>query len=102
MHSTYTVSTVQCADCRAVRGGLAEKGRTELPVLPAAGNFRAGKDGTIQKRLCGREQECLRQLMGDCLRPFVPEYRGQVGNASLYQQTSRRLYVTCIYIGKCG
>ena len=43
-----------------------------------AGNFRAGEEGTIQKRLCGREQECLKDLMLDPLRPYVPEYRGQV------------------------
>jgi len=42
-----------------------------------AGNFRAGRDGTIQKRLCGREQTCLKELMADPLRPFVPEYRGE-------------------------
>ncbi|XP_037083521.1 inositol-trisphosphate 3-kinase B-like [Pollicipes pollicipes] len=41
------------------------------------GNFKAGKDGTIQKRLCGRELECLKLLMTDCLRPYVPEYRGE-------------------------
>ncbi|KAF0286962.1 Inositol-trisphosphate 3-kinase B [Amphibalanus amphitrite] len=44
----------------------------------AKGNFRAGDEGTIQKRLCGREQECLKQLMLDPLRPYVPEYRGQI------------------------
>ena len=47
-------------------------------VLCFSGNFRAGDEGTIQKRLCGREQECLKQLMLDPLRPYVPEYRGQV------------------------
>ncbi|XP_074655554.1 uncharacterized protein LOC141909082 isoform X2 [Tubulanus polymorphus] len=42
------------------------------------GNFRAGDQGTILKKLCSREQKCLDKLMKDILRPYVPEYKGEV------------------------
>ncbi|XP_064622082.1 uncharacterized protein LOC135484488 isoform X1 [Lineus longissimus] len=40
------------------------------------GNFKAGEQGTILKKLCSREQKCLQTLMTDVLRPYVPEYLG--------------------------
>ncbi|CAB3221244.1 unnamed protein product [Arctia plantaginis] len=43
------------------------------------GNFKAGPDqGTILKKLCAQEEKCFKILMRDVLRPFVPEYKGQV------------------------
>ncbi|XP_013136275.1 PREDICTED: inositol-trisphosphate 3-kinase B isoform X5 [Papilio polytes] len=43
------------------------------------GNFKAGPDqGTILKKLCPQEERCFKLLMKDILRPFVPEYKGQV------------------------
>lgn len=43
------------------------------------GNFKAGPDqGTILKKLCPQEEKCFQLLMKDILRPFVPEYKGQV------------------------
>ncbi|CAG4997002.1 unnamed protein product [Parnassius apollo] len=43
------------------------------------GNFKAGPDqGTILKKLCPQEERCFQLLMKDILRPFVPEYKGQV------------------------
>ncbi|KAL0828939.1 hypothetical protein ABMA28_003838 [Loxostege sticticalis] len=43
------------------------------------GNFKAGPDqGTILKKLCPQEEMCFQLLMKDILRPFVPEYKGQV------------------------
>ncbi|XP_028166119.1 inositol-trisphosphate 3-kinase A isoform X1 [Ostrinia furnacalis] len=43
------------------------------------GNFKAGPDqGTILKKLCPQEEMCFKLLMKDILRPFVPEYKGQV------------------------
>lgn len=43
------------------------------------GNFKAGPDqGTILKKLCPQEERCFQLLMKDVLRPFVPEYKGQV------------------------
>ncbi|XP_075977411.1 inositol 1,4,5-triphosphate kinase 2 isoform X3 [Anticarsia gemmatalis] len=43
------------------------------------GNFKAGPDqGTILKKLCPQEEKCFQYLMKDILRPFVPEYKGQV------------------------
>ncbi|XP_021190612.3 inositol-trisphosphate 3-kinase A isoform X1 [Helicoverpa armigera] len=43
------------------------------------GNFKAGPDqGTILKKLCQQEEKCFQLLMKDVLRPFVPEYKGQV------------------------
>ncbi|KAL0972898.1 hypothetical protein UPYG_G00196190 [Umbra pygmaea] len=43
-----------------------------------AGNFQAGEDGRLLKSYCETEQQCLQQLMGDTLRPFVPGYYGIV------------------------
>ncbi|XP_023222787.1 inositol-trisphosphate 3-kinase B-like isoform X2 [Centruroides sculpturatus] len=42
------------------------------------GNFKAGNHGTILKKLCGREEICLEQLMKDSLKPFIPEYKGRI------------------------
>lgn len=43
------------------------------------GNFKAGPDqGTILKKLCPKEEICFKVLMKDVLRPYVPEYKGQV------------------------
>ena len=42
------------------------------------GNFRAGEQGTILKKLCPKELKCLQALMTDILRPYVPEFRGDV------------------------
>ncbi|KOB78446.1 Inositol-trisphosphate 3-kinase B [Operophtera brumata] len=53
------------------------------------GNFKAGPDqGTILKKLCPQEQKCFQFLMKDILRPFVPEYKGQVtcDDGELYLQ----------------
>ncbi|KAJ8392173.1 hypothetical protein AAFF_G00079790 [Aldrovandia affinis] len=43
-----------------------------------AGNFHAGEGGKLLKKFCECEQQCLEQLMGDSLRPFVPGYYGVV------------------------
>ncbi|XP_049875377.1 inositol-trisphosphate 3-kinase B isoform X2 [Pectinophora gossypiella] len=53
------------------------------------GNFKAGPDqGTILKKLCPQEERCFQLLMKDVLRPFVPEYKGQVqsDDGELYLQ----------------
>ena len=42
------------------------------------GNFKAGEGGTILKKHCNREAKCLKKLMGDLLRSYVPEYKGDV------------------------
>lgn len=42
------------------------------------GNFKSGNHGTILKKQCGNEDQCLRRLMEDPLKPFVPEFRGKV------------------------
>lgn len=43
------------------------------------GNFKAGPEqGTILKKLCPKEEKCYKILMKDVLRPYVPEYKGQV------------------------
>lgn len=36
------------------------------------GSFRPGGDGTILKKLCGRERLCLEEIKVDCLSPHVP------------------------------
>lgn len=48
--------------------------------LSFTGNFRAGESGTILKKLCPKELKCLQRLMTDILRPYVPEYKGDVEN----------------------
>ncbi|KAG7302239.1 hypothetical protein JYU34_013726 [Plutella xylostella] len=53
------------------------------------GNFKAGPDqGTILKKLSSQEERCFQLLMKDVLRPFVPEYKGQVtcDDGELYLQ----------------
>lgn len=43
------------------------------------GNFKAGPDqGTVLKKLCPKEELCFQVLMRDVLRPYVPEYKGQI------------------------
>ena len=42
------------------------------------GSFKAGKHGTILKKASSNEIECLCKLMKDVLRPYIPEYKGQV------------------------
>ena len=52
-----------------------------------AGNFRAGESGSILKKLCPKEHKCLQTLMTDILRPYVPEYKGDIekdGESILY------------------
>ncbi|XP_037038556.1 inositol-trisphosphate 3-kinase A-like isoform X2 [Bradysia coprophila] len=45
------------------------------------GNFKAGPDpGTVLKKMCPKEEKCFRVLMQDVLRPYVPEYKGQVNS----------------------
>ncbi|XP_031638732.1 inositol-trisphosphate 3-kinase A-like isoform X4 [Contarinia nasturtii] len=53
------------------------------------GNFKAGPDqGTVLKKLCPKEELCFSYLMRDVLRPYVPEYKGQVtsDDGELYLQ----------------
>ena len=49
-----------------------------LPFLFFSGNFQAAENGTILKKLCPKEMKCLQKLMEDVLRPYVPEFRGDV------------------------
>ncbi|XP_050404809.1 inositol-trisphosphate 3-kinase B isoform X2 [Patella vulgata] len=42
------------------------------------GNFQAGEAGSVLKKLDVREQKCFKEVMDDILRPYVPEYRGDV------------------------
>ncbi|XP_070578430.1 serine-rich adhesin for platelets-like [Ptychodera flava] len=42
------------------------------------GNFKAGDCGTILKKFCPKERKCLGALMKDILRPYIPEYKGEV------------------------
>ncbi|KAF5277614.1 hypothetical protein FQA39_LY06107 [Lamprigera yunnana] len=45
------------------------------------GNFKAGPDqGTILKKLSAKEEKCFKILMNDVLRPYVPEYKGQIAS----------------------
>ncbi|XP_076318751.1 uncharacterized protein LOC143229827 [Tachypleus tridentatus] len=45
------------------------------------GNFKVGDKGSILKKLCGKEEACLKKLMNDSLKPFVPEFKGRVVTA---------------------
>jgi len=43
------------------------------------GNFKAGLDpGTVLKKLTPKEEICFQEIMGDVMRPYVPEYKGVV------------------------
>ncbi|XP_071486903.1 uncharacterized protein [Diadema antillarum] len=51
------------------------------------GNFKAGEYGTILKKYCQKEQTALSTLMSDVLRPYIPEYKGEVErNSEKYVQ----------------
>lgn len=43
-----------------------------------AGNFHAKDGGRLLKRYCESEEQCLKNLMSDSLRPYVPGYYGVV------------------------
>ena len=42
------------------------------------GCFKPGENGMILKKSTEKERECLAQLMKDILRPYIPEFRGEV------------------------
>lgn len=73
------------------------------------GNFKAGPDqGTVLKKLCTKEEKCFKVLMKDVLRPYVPEYKGQVNSddgESTYIQLQDLLsdfYQPCVMDCKIG
>lgn len=49
-----------------------------MTVIWLLGNFLAGEGGAILKKLNQKEHKSLPLLMTDILRPYVPEYRGDV------------------------
>ncbi|XP_065366002.1 inositol-trisphosphate 3-kinase A-like isoform X3 [Calliphora vicina] len=72
------------------------------------GNFKAGPEqGTVLKKLCPKEEDCFHILMKDVLRPYVPEYKGQVTSedGELYLQLQDLLsdfYQPCVMDCKIG
>ncbi|XP_074603772.1 uncharacterized protein LOC141857210 isoform X1 [Brevipalpus obovatus] len=55
--------------------------KRRYPWVQLAGhqaNFRSGGPGTVLKRACGEEENCLRKLMKDPLRQYVPEFKAKV------------------------
>jgi 1D-myo-inositol-triphosphate 3-kinase len=43
------------------------------------GNFKAGLEpGIVLKKHTPKEEICFKQLMGDVMRPYVPEFKGVV------------------------
>ncbi|XP_055716667.1 inositol-trisphosphate 3-kinase A isoform X1 [Phlebotomus papatasi] len=72
------------------------------------GNFKAGPDqGTVLKKLCPKEEMCFQILMKDVLRPYVPEYKGQVtsDDGEFYLQLQDLLsdfYQPCVMDCKIG
>ncbi|XP_055549280.1 inositol-trisphosphate 3-kinase A-like isoform X2 [Wyeomyia smithii] len=73
------------------------------------GNFKAGPDqGTVLKKLCPKEEKCFKVLMKDVIRPYVPEYKGQVNSddgESTYIQLQDLLsdfYQPCVMDCKIG
>lgn len=73
------------------------------------GNFKAGPEqGTVLKKLCPKEELCFQVLMRDVLRPYVPEYKGQVTSEdgeSVYLQLQDLLsdfYQPCVMDCKIG
>lgn len=56
-------------------------------VVVFSGNFQAGEAGAILKKYDKREYQSFNKLMKDVLRPYVPEYRGEVEkNGNSYVQ----------------
>ena len=47
-------------------------------IYSRLGNFKAGSNGAILKKASKAEILCLRKLMDDVLRPYIPEYKGEV------------------------
>ncbi|KAL9877620.1 inositol-trisphosphate 3-kinase A-like isoform X1 [Glossina fuscipes] len=72
------------------------------------GNFKAGPEqGTVLKKLCPKEEDCFQVLMKDVLRPYVPQYKGQVTSedGELYLQLQDLLsdfYQPCVMDCKIG
>ena len=76
-----------------------------LSTLCTAGNFQAADNGTILKKLCPKELRCLKSLMTDVLRTYIPEYRGDVvkGDDSILCVRNKKpiLLSTCKEITQC-
>ena len=47
-------------------------------MLFVIGSFKPGENGMILKKATDKERESLRNLMKDILRPYIPEYNGEV------------------------
>ena len=54
----------------------------KISYLHIAGCFKPGENGMILKKSTDKERECLTKLMKDILRPYIPEYRGEVNRGS--------------------
>ncbi|CRK90100.1 CLUMA_CG003818, isoform A [Clunio marinus] len=57
------------------------KNKQKYPWVQLAGhqgNFKAGTEGTVLKKMTPKEEICFQKLMEDVLRPYVPEFRGVV------------------------
>lgn len=55
--------------------------KKKYPWVQLAGHqgcFKPGENGMILKKSTEKERECLAKLMKDILRPYIPEYRGEV------------------------
>lgn len=55
--------------------------KKKYPWVQLAGHqgcFKPGENGMILKKSTEKERECLDKLMRDILRPYIPEYRGEV------------------------
>lgn len=55
--------------------------KKKYPWVQLAGHqgcFKPGENGMILKKSTEKERECLAQLMKDILRPYIPEFRGEV------------------------
>ncbi|KAI8114795.1 Inositol-trisphosphate 3-kinase B [Lucilia cuprina] len=67
------------------------------------GNFKAGPEqGTVLKKLCPKEEDCFHILMKDVLRPYVPEYKGQVTMYLQLQDLLSDFYQPCVMDCKIG
>lgn len=58
------------------------KNKQKYPWVQLAGhqgNFKAGLEpGVVLKKLTPKEEVCFKELMGDVMRPYVPEFKGVV------------------------
>ncbi|XP_053333974.1 inositol-trisphosphate 3-kinase C [Clarias gariepinus] len=73
-----TATRSETEESKNIQGTTSEdqKCSSWFQVVGHEGSFQAVSDGELLKKYCKNEEECLKLLMHDVLRPFVPTYYG--------------------------